>query len=177
MVVIVMGVSGSGKTAVGQALAARLGWTFEDADKWHPAANVEKMRNGQALADEDRKPWLQSLNKAIREWVAEGRDVVLACSALKASYRKALRDGIGDNDSVRFVYLKGTYEDIDQRLRQRQGHFMPESLLQSQFATLEEPEASEAFIVDARAPVATIVSAVLDGLRLNARSQNTARRN
>src|ERR1700761_5230269 len=126
MVLILFGVSGAGKTTVGQALAKQLHWTFEDADDWHSAANVEKMRSGHALTDEDRAPWLQSLNVAIRKWIGEGADVVLACSALKESYRQALRAHVENGRSVQFVYLKGSYELISERLRQREGsgHFM-----------------------------------------------------
>jgi gluconokinase len=167
MVIVVMGVSGSGKTVIGEALAKRLGWAFEDADGWHPASNIEKMHRGVALTDEDRKPWIQSLSNAIRDWIAEKRDVVLACSALREWYRGALRASAPDQESVRFVYLKGTYEEIDRRLRVRSGHFMPESLLKSQFAILEEPDSLEAFVVDIRHPVATIVNSIVTGLHLS----------
>jgi len=175
MVVIVMGVSGSGKTVVGEALAKRLAWAFEDADSWHPASNIEKMHSGAALTDADRKPWLQSLSNAIRDWTVEHRDVVLACSALRESYRNALRTGIPDAASVRFVYLKGTYEEIDRRLRGRSGHFMPESLLKSQFATLEEPDSSEALVVDIRPPVATIVDSIITRLHLHSSTKSEPR--
>lgn len=166
MVIVVMGVSGSGKTVVGEALAIRLSWAFEDADTWHPAANIEKMQNGVALTDEDREPWLRSLNSAIRNWIAEEKHLVLACSALREWHRNALREGVLDCNSIRFVYLKGSYEEIDWRLRLRVGHFMPESLLQSQFAALEEPDSSEALAVDIGQPVATIVDSIVTGLRL-----------
>lgn len=166
MVIILMGVSGAGKTVVGQALAARLGWQFEDADNWHPAANVEKMRSGHPLTDEDRKPWLEALNRAIREWIASGRSVILACSALKAFYRQMLRAGVQDVCAVRIVFLKASYEQIDQRLRERHGHYMPESLLRSQFDALEEPSATEAFAVDASLPVPAVVDAIVAGLHL-----------
>jgi gluconokinase len=168
MVVIVMGVSGSGKTSVGQALAHRLGWAFEDADDWHPAANVEKMRNGIALTDADRAPWIESLANAIAGWVSCGRNAVLACSALRRWHRDSLRAGVADPEAVRFVYLKGAYETIDQRLRMRTTHFMPESLLQSQFATLEEPDSSEALTVDVCLPVAAIVDEIVSKLHLKA---------
>jgi carbohydrate kinase (thermoresistant glucokinase family) len=167
MVIIVMGVSGSGKTAVGEALAKRLAWAFEDADSWHPPSNIEKMHSGAALTDEDRKPWIQSLSNAIRDWNAEKRDVILACSALREEYRSALRDSVPDAPIVRFVFLKGTYEEIHRRLRGRSGHFMPESLLKSQFATLEEPDSSEALVVDIRPPVATIVDSIIARLHLH----------
>ena len=108
MVIVVMGVSGSGKTAVGEALARRLIWVFEDADNWHPAANIEKMQSGVALTDKDREPWLRSLNSAVRNWIADKHHVVLACSALREWHRNALREGVPDRNSIRFVYLKGT---------------------------------------------------------------------
>ncbi|HWF37694.1 MAG TPA: gluconokinase [Candidatus Acidoferrales bacterium] len=169
MVVIVMGVSGAGKTTVGRALAERLGWTFEDADDWHSAANIAKMRSGHELSDEDREPWLRSLSRAIQDWVAGARNAVLACSALKASYRATLRSGAASGASIRFGYLKGTFEQIQRRLESRGGHFMPESLLRSQFETLEEPDASEAFVVDAALSVPQIVDAIIQGLRLETR--------
>ncbi len=166
MVIILMGVSGAGKTVVGQALAERLGWAFEDADNWHPAANVEKMRNGIPLNDHDREPWLQALNCAIREWAADGRSTVLACSALKARYRETLRSGVRNAAAVRFVFLKASYDVIDARLRDRRGHYMPESLLKSQFEALEEPPAAEALIIDASQTVATIVDEIIARLHL-----------
>jgi gluconokinase len=172
MVVILMGVSGSGKTAVGQALAARLGWIFEDADDWHSAANVAKMRSGHPLNDEDREPWLRSLNSAVRAWIAEGKDAALACSALKAKYRETLRAGLQDTESLHFVYLRGTYEQIDRRMRERRGHFMPESLLRSQFKALEEPTAGEALVVDAALPAEAAVEAIVVGLKLGGSSPN-----
>jgi gluconokinase len=163
MVVVVMGVSGSGKTTVGQALAARLGWIFEDADDLHPAANVEKMRHGLALTDDDREPWIRAVARAIRDHVACERNGVLACSALRKGHRDAMRANVAAED-VRFVYLKGTYDEIDRRLRARVGHFMPESLLKSQTDALEEPAASEALVVDVALPVPAIVDAIVRGL-------------
>lgn len=170
MVIIVMGVSGSGKTDVGEALAKRLGWVFEDADNWHPASNIEKMQSGVALTDKDREPWLRSLSSAVRNWIASERDVVLACSALRKWHRNALREGVPDRKSIRFVYLKGTYEEIDRRLRLRVGHFMPESLLESQFATLEEPGASEALVVDFGQAVASVVDSIVTASSWDRRS-------
>jgi gluconokinase len=167
MVVVLMGVSGSGKTSVGQALAGRLRWRFEDADDWHPAANVEKMRNGIALTEADRGPWIEALANAIAGWVVGRHDVVLACSALRRWYRDALRSGATDPEMVRFVYLKGAYEAIDQRLRARTTHFMPESLLQSQFATLEEPDVVEALAIDVTLPVDVIVDSIVSELHLD----------
>jgi gluconokinase len=173
MVIVVMGVSGSGKTVVGEALAARLNWMFEDADNWHSAANIEKMHRGEALTDADREPWLLALNRAIRTWVADKRDVVLACSALREEYRRALVEGVSNRDAVHFVYLKGTYEEIDHRLRARAGHFMPESLLRSQFAALEEPGSSEALVIDVSQSVDGIVSLIVTDLQLNSTKSST----
>ena len=174
MVIILMGVSGSGKTAVGQALAGRLSWAFEDADNWHPAANVEKMRSGIPLNDNDREPWLEALNRGIRQWVASGRNTALACSALKARYRQTLRSGVDDQASVQFVFLKASYEQIDQRLRARQGHYMPESLLKSQFEALEEPSVDEALIVDASQTISAIVDEIVARLHLTASSDTSS---
>jgi gluconokinase len=161
MVIVVMGVSGSGKTVVGEALASRLSWAFEDADNWHAAANIRKMQSGVALTDEDREPWIRSLNSAIRNWITDKHHVVLACSAIREWHRNGLREGVSNRDAVRFVYLRGTYEEINRRMRLRVGHFMPESLLQSQFAALEEPDSSEALAVDISQPVATIVDSIV----------------
>jgi len=136
MIVIVMGVVGAGKTTVGQLLAAELGWNFADADDFHPASNKEKIRNGIALNDADRDPWLQQLRTAIEHWIAAKQNVVLACSALKRSYRAKLQVA----PEVRFVYLKGTAELIAARLSSRHGHFAGTSILASQFADLEEPQ-------------------------------------
>jgi gluconokinase len=138
MIVIVMGVVGAGKTTVGRLLAEQSGWEFADADDFHPAANVEKIRHGIALSDDDRRPWLEQLRAAIAGWIATKHDVVLACSALKRSYRQELQVG----PEVRFVYLKGSADLIAQRLRSRQGHFAGEQILASQFADLEEPESA-----------------------------------
>ena len=136
MIVIVMGVTGAGKTTIGRLLAEHLRWEFADADDFHPAANIEKIRQGIALDDADRQPWLERLHTAIATWIAEGRNTVLACSALKRSYRQKLEAG----PQVRFVFLKGSAELIAARLRARQGHFAGEQILAGQFADLEEPE-------------------------------------
>jgi gluconokinase len=136
MIAIVMGVTGSGKTTVALLLAEHLGWTFADADDFHPPANVEKIAHGVPLTDEDRRPWLARLRIQITNWIANGQNAVLACSALKRTYRQELSVG----PEVRFVYLKGSPDLIARRLRLRRGHFADEKILASQFADLEEPE-------------------------------------
>jgi gluconokinase len=135
LVLILMGVVGAGKTTVGTLLAQKLGWRFADADDFHPRANIEKISNGIALDDSDRAPWLAAMHNAILRWNAEEQNVVLACSALKRSYRAQLGSG-----QVQFVYLKGTRELILQRLRARHGHFASETILETQFRDLEEPD-------------------------------------
>jgi gluconokinase len=135
MVIILMGVTASGKTTVGRLLAAELQWPFYDADDFHPAANITKMQRGIPLTDSDRWPWLEALRDQVRRCVTSGSDAVLACSALKEAYRRYLHI----DPQVRLVYLKADRELIRQRLQQRHGHFMNPALLDSQFATLEEP--------------------------------------
>jgi gluconokinase len=134
--VVVMGVSGSGKTSVGGLLARRLGWLFFDADDFHPPANIEKMRSGIPLDDADRAPWLAALNGLLARTIGEGKHPVLACSALKEKYRRTLLEG---NDGVRIVFLKGDYERIWSRMAQRPQHYMKPGMLRSQFEALEEP--------------------------------------
>ncbi|MGV0102606.1 gluconokinase [Nostoc sp. DSM 114167] len=136
MIIIVMGVSGSGKTTIGKLLADSLEWEFSDADTFHSPENVEKMRRGIPLSEEDRMPWLQDLQTAIKHWLQENKNVVLACSALKNSYRQFL---VVDSERIKLVYLKGSYELIQKRLKERSNHYMSEKLLDSQFYTLEEP--------------------------------------
>ena len=132
-----MGVSGCGKTTVGRALAERLKATFLDADDFHPAANVEKMRTGTPLNDDDRAPWLATLNRELRERSQGGERVVLACSGLKRRYRETIGDSLPHVD---WIFLDGSFELIAERMRVRANHYMPESLLRSQFEALERPE-------------------------------------
>jgi len=148
MVIILMGVAGAGKTTIGRGLAAELGWPFYDADDLHPRANVEKMRRGVPLTDEDRRPWLAALRELIAGCLARDKNAVLACSALKAEYREYLLL----DERVKLVYLKGDYELIQARLRARRDHFMPPEMLASQFATLEEP--ADALQIDVALPLA-----------------------
>jgi gluconokinase len=138
MIVVLMGVSGSGKTTVGKALAGELGWTFVDADDFHPRANVEKMHRGVPLDDEDRRPWLRAVRRRIDDATARGENVVLACSALKHAYQDYLEQHAPEN--VHYVYLSGSEALIRDRLARRQGHFMNPNLLHSQFETLEPPD-------------------------------------
>jgi gluconokinase len=162
VIAIVMGVSGVGKTTIGTALAAALGWRFLDADDFHPAANVAKMSAGIALQDEDRWPWLDALNEKLRAAEGRGESVVLACSALKARYRDRLTAGLAH---YRIVYLHGAFELIESRLRARRHKYMPASLLESQFATLEPPADAVAVDVAMEAPeaVARIVASLKPG--------------
>ena len=139
MIVIVFGVSGAGKTTIAKLLAEQLGWEFYEADDFHPRANIEKMRSGRPLTDEDRWPWLERLREQIARSLAAKENAVLACSALKRAYRERLRV----NDDVKFVFLRGDYALIENQLRRRRGHFMNPELLQSQFDDLEEPQADE----------------------------------
>jgi gluconokinase len=138
--IVVMGVSGCGKSTVGIAIADRLGWDFRDGDSFHPAANVEKMRSGAPLTDEDRWPWLDAIAAEVAARESRGGHVVIACSALKRAYRDRLR---ATRTAIRFVHLAGSFELIDARMSARAGHFMPTSLLKSQFATLEPLGADE----------------------------------
>jgi gluconokinase len=154
-----MGVSGCGKTAVGQRLAGRLGVPFVDADDLHPPANVEKMRAGVPLDDADRAPWLQRLNARLREAAAAREPIVLACSALKQRYRDALAEGV---PGLRFVHLAASRAAIASRLAQRRHRYMPASLLDSQFAALEAP--ADAIVVDAEGPLEAVVDAAVRAL-------------
>ena len=139
MIVIIFGVSGAGKTTVGKLLARELGWRFIEADDFHPAANIEKMRSGHPLTDKDRWPWLEDLRQQIERSLSAGENAVLACSALKRAYRDRLRV----SDEVKFVFLRGDYAVVEKQLHSRHGHFMNANLLQSQFDDLEEPQPDE----------------------------------
>jgi len=139
MIIIIFGVSGAGKTTVGKLLARELGWRFIEADDFHPAANIEKMRSGHPLTDDDRWPWLERLRDQIRQSLAAGENAVLACSALKRAYR----DRLQASEHVKFVFLRGDYALVEKQLHSRRGHFMNPDLLQSQFDDLEEPEPDE----------------------------------
>jgi gluconokinase len=161
---VLMGVSGSGKSTIADRLAARLGWRYEDGDKFHPPANVAKMSAGQPLTDEDRWPWLQAIADEIDRLSAAGQRAVVACSALKRSYRDILVHG---RDDVRIVFLNGTQDLIADRLAARKGHFMPPGLLASQFRTLEPPQPGERPItVSIDAPVEAIVDDIIRQLKV-----------
>jgi gluconokinase len=157
--VVLMGVAGSGKTAVGMRLAQKLNWLFLDADNFHPAANIEKMRHGIALNDQDRVPWLERLRDELRRQIKSGHSVILACSALKESYRKILRD---EPLPPQFVYLDVDAETIRERLSHRAAHFFPKELMDSQFATLAKPK--DAIVVDARKPIDTVVEDIVHAI-------------
>jgi carbohydrate kinase (thermoresistant glucokinase family) len=160
MIVIVMGVVGAGKTTVGKLLAEQLHFAFADADDFHPQANIEKISQGIALSDDDRKPWLERLQARILAWEADRANAVLACSALKRSYREELKAG----PDVHFVYLKGSANLIEQRLDARHGHFAGASILTSQMADLEEPD--DAVTVDIDQTPSEIVAQIRQKLGL-----------
>ncbi len=166
MIVVVMGVSGVGKTTVGKRLAERLGARYIEGDKFHPPANIEKMSRGEPLSDDDRKPWLERLAAELDVSRAKGESVVLACSALRRRYRDILRAG---HDDVDFVFLDADQAVIQKRLDARRNHFMPPSLLDSQFAALERPGPDERAVrVDATQPPDIIVESVLRQLQQRA---------
>ena len=160
MMLVIMGVAGSGKTTTGSLLAKELGWSFYDADNFHSASNRAKMSQGIALTDEDRAGWLASLRKLIEENLEENKSAVLACSALKNTYRSKLQV----NEHVKFVYLQGSYEQIKTRLQNRSGHFMSADMLDSQFKILEEPE--NALIVDITNSPQDILTIIRKGFNL-----------
>ena len=159
MIILVMGVSGSGKTTVGEKLAESLGYKFADADDFHPQENIDKMRNGIALNDTDRLPWLQQMQDVIKQRLSENTNIVISCSALKESYRQML---LINRESVKLVYLKGSFELIHKRLKERLNHFMGEKLLKSQFNILEEP--LDAITVDISQPLEVIVREIVNKL-------------
>jgi gluconokinase len=172
---IVMGVSGSGKSTIADKLAERLRWSYEDGDKFHPASNVAKMRAGHPLTDEDRWPWLQAIADEIDRVCGARQHAVIACSALKRAYRDVLVHGRGD---VRIIYLKGAQELIAERLAARKNHFMPPGLLDSQFKTLEPPDPRENPVtVSIDAPVDAIVDDIVRGLKLNSANGDANSRN
>ena len=165
LVLVAMGVSGSGKTTVGKALAAQLGWPFKEGDELHPPANIAKMKSGLPLTDADRAPWLDAVAGWIDAWIEAETSGVITCSALKHAYRSRLVRG--HPDEARFVYLKGDKALIAARVAARRGHFMPPSLLDSQFADLEEPCPDEHAIVDdISRPLQAQVEAIVGALGL-----------
>ncbi len=137
MIVVLMGVSGCGKTTVGRLLARRLDWLFYEGDEFHPAANIDKMSKGIALTDADRLPWLAEIRKIIDECFERGLDAVIACSALRKKYRRMLSDNVAE---LQFVYLQGDYSTIQERMIAREDHYMKPGMLESQFESLEEPD-------------------------------------
>lgn len=158
MVIVLVGVTGSGKSSVGKRLAAQLGWTFIEGDDFHPPANIEKLKQGTPLTDADRRPWLEAIKEAICKRLSQGESAVIACSALKESYRDILRI----SSEVKFVYLKASVSLIEARLQKRRHHFMNPALIASQFDTLEEPK--KALRIDAGLPLREIVKVIRNGL-------------
>ena len=156
-----MGTTGAGKTTIGTMLATQLNWQFADADTFHPPANIEKMSRGIPLNDSDRAPWLEAMRKAIVEWSAAGKNVVLACSALKRVYREKLRPSL----EVKIIYLKGDYALFAERIHRRHGHFAGEGILAGQFADLEEPD--DALTIDAAKSPDEIVAEIRKRLALS----------
>lgn len=160
---LVTGVSGSGKTTVGRLAAAEFGWAFHDADDYHPPANVAKMSAGIPLDDEDRAPWLAAIRAAIEANLATGKGAVFACSALKQSYRKTLCGGL---EAVGLVFLRGDRETLMARMQSRDGHFMKPEMLDSQLAVLEEPPPGEAIRIDIRMPETEIIRTIRTHFRI-----------
>ncbi len=164
MLIVLMGVAGSGKTTIGTLLGQRLGIPFFDGDDFHLAENRAKMAAGQPLTDDDRRPWLARINAHLRQQDRNDASTIVACSALKQHYRDILAEGIS---TLRFVYLRGTPALIGERMRARQGHFMPPALLDSQFATLEEP--GDAIVVEVDAAPGEIVERIVGAFDLHGR--------
>jgi len=160
MVIFVMGTTGAGKTTVGKLIARRLGWIFLDADDFHPPANIEKMKHGIPLTDADRAPWLANMHSRLAQLTAKKKDAVLACSALKQSYRDTLSAGL----DFRIVYLRGTYEQMRKHILARRGHFAGESILAGQFADLEEP--IDALTLDVAGTPEDLTNRAIEGLGL-----------
>jgi len=164
VIVIIFGVSGAGKTTVGELLARELGWHFLEADDFHPEVNIEKMRSGHPLTDEDRAPWLERLRDQIKRSLTAGERTVLACSALKRKYRQRLRV----DDEVKLVFLRGSYALISEQLSHRRGHFFDPALLQSQFDDLEEPKPDEsALTIELGRTPHELVKEIKEELRLS----------
>ncbi|HET8964762.1 MAG TPA: gluconokinase [Candidatus Acidoferrum sp.] len=160
MVILVMGTTGAGKTTVGKLIAHRLRWTFLDADDFHPPANIEKMKHGIPLTDADRAPWLANIHSRLLQLSEQGRNAVLACSALKQTYRDTLSAGL----DFRTVYLRGTYEEMRKHILARRGHFAGESILAGQFADLEEP--TDALTLDVAGTPDEIAKQAIEKLHL-----------
>lgn len=174
MIVVVMGVSGCGKTTVSALLAATLGWRYREGDDLHPPENVEKMRGGTPLTDADRLPWLHEIAAEIAGWQARGEQGVLTCSALKRSYRDII---VGDRPEVALVYLRGSHDLIARRMAARHEHFMPTALLASQFATLQEPTPEERpIVVDIDGPLGEIADRIVRELQFRSGDNDTASR-
>ena len=160
MIILVMGVTGAGKTTVGKLLAERLGWEFLDADDFHPPENIEKMKRGIPLADADREPWLAAIHAKLSDCAAKNQDRILACSALKQKYREKLAAGL----DMRICYLKGSFKEISSHIEHRTGHFAGEAILAGQFADLEEPD--DAVVLDANLTPEENVRGALSKLNL-----------
>ena len=164
MIIILMGVSGSGKTTVGKRLAGRLDWPFYDGDDFHPQANIDKMARGEPLTDADRWPWLDAIHAHMVDLIEQGQSAVIAASALKRVYRERLRGALFD--AIQFVYLKGSYDLIHRRMTDRPDHFFDADLLRSQFNALQEPASDAALIVPVDQPVDAVTDAIIEQLAL-----------